>query len=339
MRAPRLAAIILALMAVAAAPTRALAWADTGHRFATRAGLEQLPADLPAFLRTPEAIDTMTEFAREPDRSKGAGQPHDANLDPGHFLDLDDERRVMGGPPLHGLPATRAGYEKALQGAGTDSWKAGYLPYSLMEGWQQLVKDFGYWRVLKVGEALAPRAEDRAWFAADRKRREALILRDLGIWSHYVADAAQPLHVTIHYNGWADGPNPFGMTREKIHAPFEGDFVRDNVSLAAVRAAMPAPNSCTDPIRDCVIDYLAETYRYVLPLYRRWGDGEFRRRDPGAVAFTTERVAAGAGALRDLAVKAWRDSANTSVGYPAIPVRGVEQNGSPPPIGVIRGND
>jgi hypothetical protein len=338
MPAPRLALFVL-LAAAALAPARASAWADTGHRLVTRVGLERLPADLPAFLRTPEAIETMTELGREMDRSRSAGQPHDANLDPGHFLDLDDERRVMGGPPLYDLPATRAAYEKALQAAGTDSWKAGYLPYAILEGWQQLVKDFGYWRVLRVGEALSPRPEDRAWFAADRRRREALIVRDLGVWSHYVADASQPLHVTVHYNGWGDGPNPFGMTQEKIHAPFEGEFVRSNVTLDAVRAAVPAPDPCTGQVRECVLDYLAETYRYVLPLYRRWGEGEFRRRDPEAVAFATERVAAGAGALRDLVARAWQESATASVGYPSITVRSVEQDGSPPPIGAIRGYD
>jgi hypothetical protein len=28
----------------------------------------------------------------------------------------------------------------------------------------------------------------------------------LGIWSHYGGDASQPLHVSIHYNGWGDYP-------------------------------------------------------------------------------------------------------------------------------------
>src|SRR5439155_22990745 len=119
-----------------------------------------------------------------------------------------------GRPPLANLPTTRAAYEKALQAAGTDSWKAGYLPYSIVEGWQQLVKDFAYWRVDRVGEATSPRPEDRAWFAADRRLRESLIVRDLGVWSHYVGDASQPLHVTVHYNGWGDSPNPFGFTQD-----------------------------------------------------------------------------------------------------------------------------
>jgi len=332
----------VAAMALAAglalAPQRAHAWADTGHRLVTRLGVETLPAEVPAFLRTPEAVSQIAEIGREPDRSKGAGQPHDGNLDPAHFLDLDDERRVMGGPPLSSLPRTRADYEKALHAAGTDSWKAGYLPYSIMEGWQQLVKDFGYWRVARVGEALAATPEDRAWFGADRRLRESLILRDLGVWSHYVADAAQPLHVTIHYNGWGDGPNPFGMTREKIHAPFEGAFVRDTMTAATVRAAMPPPAADCGLIQACTTDYLADSYQYVLPLYRMWGQGDFQARHPDAAAFVAQRLGMGAAMLRDLTVKAWRESANASVGYPPISVRSVEE-GRSPPIGNIRGLD
>ena len=335
MRSLSLAAAAL-IVGFAATPDRAHAWAETGHRMVTRLGVEALPPELPAFLRTPLAIDQITELSREPDRSKGAGQPHDADLDPGHFIDLDDERRVMGGPPLSGLPRTRADYEKALQAAGTDSWKAGYLSYSIIEGWQQLVKDFGYWRVARVGEALSPTAEDWAWFAADRKLRESLIIRDLGVWSHYVGDGSQPLHVTIHYNGWGDGPNPFGMTQEKIHAPFEGKFVHDTSKPEAVRAAMPPPEDCGATIQDCTVSYLAETYRYILPLYRMWGRGDFQSRHPDAVQFTDQRIAAGAGMLRDLVTKAWRESANAMVGYPAISVRTIEE-GRPPPIGNIRG--
>ena len=336
---PRLLPVaILALALAGLAPERAHAWADSGHRLVTRLGVEALPAEIPAFLRTPEAVDQLAELSREPDRSKGAGQPHDGDLDPGHFLDLDDERRVLGGPPLNNLPTTRAAYEKALQAAGTDSWKAGYLPYSIIEGWQQLVKDFGYWRAARVGEALAPLAADRAWFAADRRLREALIIRDLGVWSHYVGDASQPLHVTVHFNGWGDGPNPFGMTQEKIHAPFEGELVRETVRAEAVRAAMAPAADCGETIRDCTIDYLAESYQYVLPLYRTWAAGDFQSHHPEAVDFVTRRIAAGAGALRDMVVKAWRESANANVGYPPLSVRTIEE-GRPPPIGNIRGFD
>ena len=34
----------------------------------------------------------------------------------------------------------------ALRAAGTDEYRAGYLPYAIIDGWQQLVMDFAYWR-------------------------------------------------------------------------------------------------------------------------------------------------------------------------------------------------
>ncbi len=36
---------------------------------------------------------------------------------------------------------------------GQDSWKAGYLPYSIIDRYEQLAKDLAYWRVLSAAEA------------------------------------------------------------------------------------------------------------------------------------------------------------------------------------------
>ncbi len=58
--------------------------------------------ELPAFLRTPGAAAEVGELSREPDRTKGAGQPHDRERDTAHFVDLDDDGHVMNaaGPTL-----------------------------------------------------------------------------------------------------------------------------------------------------------------------------------------------------------------------------------------------
>ncbi len=53
-----------------------------------------------------------------------------------------------------------------------------------------------------------------------------VIIRDLGVWSHYIGDGSQPMHVSVHYNGWGNYPNPNGYTMAKIHAYFEGEYVR-----------------------------------------------------------------------------------------------------------------
>ena len=204
---------VLALAAALSAPAAsAFAWGASGHRVVGVVGAESFPADLPAFLRTPDAVAAIGEYAREPDRWKGSGKLHDTDRDAAHFLDIDDQGRMFGGPAftVATLPPTRADYEKALQAVGVDSWKAGYLPYSIIDGYQQLVKDFTYWRILSAVVKTEKDATKLAYYKADLKRRQELLIRDLGVWAHYVGDASQPLHMSVHYNGWGQP--------ERIHA-------------------------------------------------------------------------------------------------------------------------
>lgn len=311
----RLSAVFLAVGVSFCAVGQALAWGDIGHRIVGTVGVESLPKDLPAFLRTKQAAADAGDYARELDRSKGAGRVHDSDRDPGHFADLDDEGRLLGGPKLTDLPPTRAAYETALRAVGQDSWKAGYLPYAIIDGYQQLVRDFATWRVLTAAVARERNPARLAWYRADLRRRETLTLRDIGVWAHYVGDAAQPLHDTIHYNGWdSKTPNPKGFTNDRIHGPFEEAFVRDHVTIDMVRARLPAPRR-GGPIEKRTIDYLQAGYSQVEPLYQMWKDGDFQGAAPRGADFTATRLAAGAAELRDLIANAWRDSATATIGY------------------------
>ena len=300
--------------------------------------MESLPADLPAFLRTPAVSDAIGELAREPDRSRGAGQPHDADLDPGHFIDLTDDNKTLGGSPIAAMPPNRFEYEVTLHNAGSTVTRGGYLYYNLLDGYEQLAEDFAYYRIETLALKRWTDLKQKAWLTADLKRREELTIRDLGYWAHFVGDASQPMHVSIHYNGWGDYPNPHNYTQDKIHLPFEGAFVQANVTKAGVKAAMGPSAPCSAPIQACVSSYLSATVTGVEPVYRLWTEGAFARKDPRAVAFTTERVAAGAAALRDLVTKAWAASEDSAIGYPALSVRAVEQ-GAPVPFASLYGDD
>lgn len=302
----------------------AFAWGATGHRIIGRLAIESLPAELPGFLRTAQAVAAIGELAREPDRWKGAGKAHDSDRDPGHFLDLGDDGRVLGGPALGALPATRQDYDAALRAVGADAWKAGYLPYSIIDGWQQLAKDFAYWRVDTAAARSVADPAHRAWFSHDAAAREALTLRDLGVLAHYVGDGSQPLHVSEHFNGWGPFANPRGFTQERIHAPFEGAFVRGFVSEGDVRAAMAHPRDCHCPVERRTQTYLAATHDQAVPFYALYKAGGFTGGDARGRAFAAARLAAGASELRDLIVGAWRASAAGEVGYPAVKVADVE---------------
>jgi hypothetical protein len=329
---------LLSALLISAVATQAFAWGATGHRVIGETAIEALPPELPAFVRSADAAAAIGELAREPDRSRGAGRIHDHQRDAAHFVDVDDAGLILGGPPLTALPPTRLDFQKALAAAGTDEVKAGYLPYAIVDGWQQLAKDFTYWRILRAAEQRAVDPGRRAWLAEDRRRREVLIVNNLGVWAHYVGDASQPHHLSIHYNGWGDFPNPRGYTQEKVHGPFEGAFVRANVTKGAVARGLPAYRPCVRAIEACTVGYLQATYGQVIPYFELEKAGGFRDGDPRGRAFATARVTAGAAALRDLTTDAWRASASGSIGRPEVRVADVE-SGKADPWEALYGTD
>ena len=91
---------LLALALCAGAGRDALGWGATGHEFISGIAIEKLPDDVPAFVRTPDAVVEIALMGRELDRSKGAGETHDKERDPGHYIDLSDDGKAMGIVPL-----------------------------------------------------------------------------------------------------------------------------------------------------------------------------------------------------------------------------------------------
>src|SRR5258708_25733205 len=69
----------------------ALAWDYEGHRLVNQLALASLPADFPAFVRTPAAAERIAFLAGEPDRWRNT--PHlplqHANH-PEHYMDLEE---------------------------------------------------------------------------------------------------------------------------------------------------------------------------------------------------------------------------------------------------------
>src|SRR5262245_5363197 len=146
-----------------------------------------------------------------------------------------------------------------------------------------------------------------------------------GIWSHYVGDGSQPLHVSIHFNGWGDFPNPNGYTNsKKIHAYFEGEFVRSNLKRAAVAAQVGQYQNCGCSIEEKARKLLATTLANVVPFYKIEKQGGFKAYDQRGIDFATARLALGAQFIRDTIYDAWLASADAMVGYPMVSVRDIE---------------
>jgi hypothetical protein len=313
----RSTAIFSLSILVAASSSPASAWGGAGHELVSRAGAQALPPTLPDFVRSAAAIDEITALGPELDRSKDAGRSHDLDRDPGHYTDIGDDGKIAGTVDPAALPVSREAYDTALRGAGTDQYKMGFLPYAIVDGWEQVAKDFAIWRVDRAGERRAADAGDRAWFAADRALRESLTLRDIGVWSHYVGDGSQPLHVSVHYNGWGNFPNPNGYTLStKTHAAFESTFVRAHARLDGIVAHMRPLAPSAEPIAQLVGAYLEASASHVVPLYELEKQGAFEKGTAPAVDFVDARLADGAAELRDLIVDAWNASATVKVGYP-----------------------
>jgi hypothetical protein len=297
----------------------------------SRLGAQAFPSDMPAFVRTPAAVNEIAYLGPEEDRLKGSGESWDDDNDPGHYLDLGDDGSIDG-VTLRALPDSMKGYTQALEPAGATPWSVGYLPYSILDGFEQLRDDFAMWRVYDYAARHAATATLRARFAAARRLREDLIVRDIGVWSHFVGDGSQPLHVTVHFDGWGHYPNPHGYTARPIHSLFESDFVDRYVSAQDVRAQIPAENIgaptrllTQDALTSIVTTYLEGTNAAVIPLYEIAGPTGvgFERSSLAAVRFTAKQLARGAAELRDLSDLAWRDSLYGNVGFPYHSVRDI----------------
>jgi hypothetical protein len=178
----------------------------------------------------------------------------------------------------------------------------------------------------------AARKQDRAWFAAERARREAFIIHDLALFSHYVADTTQPHHTTVHYDGWGAYPNPKNFPNTRFHVRWENFFVSGTVSRAAILAGTPAFHDCNCPISRRVSAYILENLKQVEPLYELEARGAFAWPTPDknapvikeGTAYATKQLSRASAEIRDLIVLAWRESPKGLVGYPAVPVADIE---------------
>jgi hypothetical protein len=334
-----------AAIALVVVPQQAWSWGHTGHVGISQIAMQALPSEIPAFVRSAQSIAQVGELGAEADISKTTGivtsatgnitttrTAHDAERDPGHFIDVDDNGIVIGGViALNALPATRQEFDTLQRTAtspGGQTQYGGYLPYALLDGFQQLRKDFAIWRALSVGLSTATTDPDRAYFRFQLQLRQQLIIRDIGYWSHFVADASQPMHVSVHFNGWGNFPNPNGYTTAPIHAPFEGAFVHNYINFVAVAGQMrPYTDRGVTTIEQRIPLYLAETLAQTIPVYQAAkdsNDDNYKTAQPAELAIVTKQLAAGASELRDQIVDAWRQSASVTVGFPLVRVSDIE---------------
>jgi hypothetical protein len=180
----------------------------------------------------------------------------------------------------------------------------GFLPHATLENYGKLV---GAFRVIRVIEQLN---DPKRQAQLDATRGSAVAI--MGVISHFVGDAAQPLHATIHHHGWI-GDNPKGYTTDSgFHAYIDGTIIRHHaLGVAEVREAAkdititPDPR---DPWKD-VLAHVQRSFEQVVPLYDLQKSGDLERA-PGK-AFISRRLADGGVMLGAIYEAAWQASTPT----------------------------
>jgi hypothetical protein len=294
--------------ALAMLPTAAHAWGGTAHSVIDHAAIEAIPDDGPIFLR--KHVDYIAASASLPDSWRGDSE---------NFSKIEED-------PNHGWfreqftflkPIPRSRYEFVIAlykryeaikdsdpatAARTNVRWTGTLPYAAIEAYDRLVVCMRYVRKAQAegGDASVP--EQHCAFQAIR----------LG---HYIGDGAQPMHDSIHSDGWR-GDNPKGFTTDRsVHGRFESQFVDGmKLTVADIAPRIGVPGHRSGDMFEAVLTFLDEAGDKVGAVYtleKRNGFADFADKDVRAMVY--ERTAAGASMLRDMLCRAWAESANPPV--------------------------
>jgi hypothetical protein len=275
-------ALVLAVLAIA--PT-VHGWWENGHFYTGRAAAEALPPQMPAFFR--QSVDRLSYLNYEPDRWKNsaeraADQALYGGTSPEHYINLEKV------PPGLLRLTNRFDFLAAVGRREPNGSKVGLLLYRILEMFQSLRVSFRLWRE-------APDAGTRAWI-------EQRIIDDAGILGHYVADGANPLHTTVHHNGWV-GRNPRGFSTDNtLHGRFEGKYVDGHIKMDDIRPRVGAQAKVIVQPRAAIVEFLNGSYGLVDDLYRLEASEKFTETtaSPAHKTFVADRIAAGATFLRDL---------------------------------------
>ena len=317
--------IVSALTAYLLAIQSLGAWGVRGHTVANLAAVEGIPQDGPAFLRAQKAY--IGHLGTIPDTWRSPTEPYlriseDANH--GWYTEGFD---FIPDPPHSRTEFTLRVYDEYLKTKSKNPERAkllnirytGLQAYSIIEGYERIKAGMRLYRNVSNTEpsrislggvyaAISPLFSDPAQV---KQMLASDIAFYLGWVGHYVADAAQPLHNSIHHDGWS-GPDPKGYTRDpNIHGRFESQYV----DLAGVNEEDVVKYMRKEPrhlenVWKAVLDHSLEARGFTEDVYRLDLRGAFAKKDDAeARELVCKRLAAGAGFLRDLAYTAWIESA------------------------------
>ena len=286
-------------------PHAALAWGERGHAVIDTAAIEAIPEDGPVFLK--KHVDYIAASASQPDGWRGNAEGFSKIIeDPNHGW-FREQFTFLKPIPRSRYEFVLALYDRHFQIKDSDPEAAartnvrwtGTLPYGAIEAYDRIVVCMRQVRQLT--------SEGR-----DTSFAEQTCAFDVFRLGHYIGDGANPMHNSIHSDGWR-GDNPDGFTTDRtVHGRFESRFV-DGIGLtpADILPRIGVPARREGDLFDLVLAYLDESGDKVGEVYRleqRDGFADFA--DPDVREMVYERTAAGAAMLRDMLCRAWKESAS-----------------------------
>ena len=236
---------------------------------------------------TPALKGRIEFLAGEPDRWRNIRHLPLKNVNgPDHYIDLEDLKLYGLTPDTLPLCATilsrtlrRRGRRILERFPAIDPDKDadhtreldGFLPWAITENYEKLKSDFAS---LKAFQQYGGTPEEIANAQAD-------CVYVMGVMGHFVGDGSQPLHTTVHYNGWI-GDNPKGYTtRTTFHAWIDGGYFKKTGGIkvdALIGKIQPATRIANadqpDGVFKAVVAYLVEQNKFVEPLYEMEKNGQ-----------------------------------------------------------------
>jgi len=309
-------ALLASFALILALSPNVLGWSAHGHRTIAYLALEGLPAGMPDWIKDPSIRSRIADQSNEPDRWRGLPMPELAHENgPDHYLDVEDLKQY--GLTLETISPFRYEFIRDMSVAAyvhpenlnaydpkddkdrTKQWP-GFLPHAILEHYNKLKVSFNTYRIL--AELNDPARADQLEQAKEN------CIYEMGILSHFVGDAAQPLHTTTHHHGWV-GPNPAGYTTDRgIHSYIDGAVVDlHHLSVDTLRAGMKydVKVDAADPWKD-TLSYIRRSFDKVEPLYKMQKDGSLPKQQ--GKEFISDCLRDAGATLSSLYAAAWQSS-------------------------------
>jgi hypothetical protein len=231
---------LLACFLILTFPGFLAAWGEKAHLMINRLAIDRVAPQLPEFMKSGRA--TIIYNGYEPDRwREEANSPMQIAEAPEHFLNTELWGSILT------LEPDRYGFMNNLVRRKIDLRNVGYLPYAVLENYGRLKNAF--------------RQTRKAATAQDAAAAQADAIHYAGVLGHYVGDASQPLHMSIHFNGWLDSvPNPKNFTRDrKLHSRYESGYVNKALEDSMVIPKIVAPRRLRD-VSGAIKEHLQQSF-------------------------------------------------------------------------------